>query len=76
MKIRTIVAKLSFLAGVALLGGGLFVLFRCVRSFSAAEIRLLIGVILMIWGAYFLGLSNTQHLRRRLEELEKRSPNP
>lgn len=70
------IAKFSFLAGVALLAGGLLVLFRRLGSFSAAEIRLLIGVNLLIWGAYFLQLSNIQHLRSRLEALEKRMPKP
>ncbi len=68
------IAKFSFLVGAMLLGGGLFVLFRRLGSFSATEIRLLIGVNLLIWGAYFLQLSNTQHVRSRLEALEKRIP--
>lgn len=68
------IAKFSFLVGAALLGGGLFVLFRRLGGFSPAEIRALIGITLLIWGAYFLQLSNTQHLRGRLEALEKRIP--
>ncbi len=74
VKTRAMMAKFSFLVGAALLGGGLFVIFRCLGSFSANEIRALIGINLLIWGAYFLQLSNTQHLRSRLELLEKRIP--
>lgn len=70
------IAKFSFLVGAGLLGGGIYVLLRRLGSFSAAEIRLLIGVNLLIWGAYFLHLSNTKHLRGRLEKLENRIPKP
>lgn len=74
VKTRALIAKLSILVGAVLLGGGLFVLFCPHGGFSAAEIRLLIGVNSLIWGAYFLQLSNTQHLRSRLDALEKRIP--
>jgi hypothetical protein len=70
------IAKFSFLVGAGLLGGGIYVLFRHLGSFSAAEIHLLIGVNLLIWGAYFLHLSNTKNLRGRLEKLENRIPKP
>lgn len=68
------IAKFSFLIGALLLAGGLFVLFRRLAGFSAAELRGLIGVTLLLWGAYFLQLSNTQHLRNRLDALEKLLP--
>ncbi|HKW77105.1 MAG TPA: hypothetical protein VJN64_16350 [Terriglobales bacterium] len=68
------ITKFSFLVGALLLAGGLFVLFRCLGCFSATEIRGLIGVTLLLWGAYFLQLSNTQHLRSRLDALEKLMP--
>lgn len=74
MKTTTIISKFSFLVGSLLLGGGLFVLLRCFRSFSTAEIRILIGVNLLIWGAYFFQVSDSRHLRSRLEALEKRMP--
>jgi hypothetical protein len=72
VKNTTMIAKFSFLCGALLCAGGVVVLFRSWGGISIAEIRLLIGINLLIWGAYFFQVSNTQNLRGRLEALEKR----
>jgi len=72
VKNTTMITKFSFLGGALLCAGGLVVLFRSWGGISIAEIRLLIGINLLIWGAYFFQVSNTQNLRGRLEALEKR----
>ncbi len=69
MKATAMISRFSFLVGALLLGGGLFVLFRRFGSFPTFEIRLLIGLKLLILGGYFFQVSDTRHLRSRLEVL-------
>ncbi len=66
------IAIASFLLGALMCAGGIFVLFKLRDSISIAEIRILIGVTLLIFGVYCFQISNTQHLRGRIEALEKR----
>jgi hypothetical protein len=80
LKNTSTIAIMSFLVGVLFCTGGFFVLFKLRDSVSVTEIRFLIGVCLLVFGVYFFQVSNTQHLCRRIEALEKRlqksEPNP
>ncbi len=68
------IATLSFLVGALLCAGGIFVLLNLGNSLSRSEIRLLTGIALLIFGLYFFQVSDKQHLRKRIEALEKQLP--
>ncbi len=66
------IAIASFLLGALMGAGGIFVLLKLGDSLSLTEIRLLIGVSLLIFGMFFFQISDTKYLRARIEALEKR----
>jgi hypothetical protein len=70
--LRLTAANIFFLLGALLCAQGIFVLVKLIGSISITERGLLIGVSLLIFGLYFFQVSDKQHLRERIETLEKR----
>jgi hypothetical protein len=62
-KIANIIANISGLVGVLMVTGGVYAL----SIHSSTQ-----GIILLIFGGNFLQLSYIQHLRGRIDALEKR----
>ena len=76
LKSRYTITILFFVLGAFSCAGGLFVLSKLGDRLSMIEIRLLGGIMLLIFGVYFFQLSNMRHLQNRIDVLEKQNQKP
>ena len=72
-RINRTVAGMSLIVGLLLCAGGLIVLVLLRDSLSTAEARLLIGLNLLMFGLFFLQISDRQQLRDKIESLREQS---
>jgi uncharacterized membrane protein len=67
-KLANIISNIGGLVGFLMVVGGVYAL----SIHPITQFRLLMGVILLIFGVNFIQLSYLQHLRGRIDALEKR----